>query len=92
MYAGLCNARGDYVAVMDADLQDPPSLLPEMVKILEDDRAFCERTAGMGLIFAPCSGFGFPGYVRVALCVPEDTAKRSVGAFRRLMDSYRQEP
>ena len=35
MYAGFCNARGDYVAVMDADLQDPPSLLPEMVKILE---------------------------------------------------------
>jgi glycosyltransferase involved in cell wall biosynthesis len=35
MYAGFTNARGDYVAVMDADLQDPPSLLPEMVKILE---------------------------------------------------------
>ena len=34
MYAGFCNAKGDYVAVMDADLQDPPSLLPEMVKIL----------------------------------------------------------
>ena len=37
MYAGFCNARGDYVAVMDADLQDPPSLLPEMVKILEEE-------------------------------------------------------
>ena len=35
MFAGFTNARGDYVAVMDADLQDPPSLLPEMVKILE---------------------------------------------------------
>ena len=34
MYAGFCNARGDYIAVMDADLQDPPSLLPEMVKVL----------------------------------------------------------
>ena len=31
----VTNARGDYVAVMDADLQDPPSLLPQMVKILE---------------------------------------------------------
>ena len=30
MYAGFCNAKGDYVAVMDADMQDPPSLLPEM--------------------------------------------------------------
>ncbi|MBR2191519.1 MAG: glycosyltransferase family 2 protein [Eubacterium sp.] len=35
MYAGLCNATGDYVAIMDADLQDPPSLLPEMVTYLE---------------------------------------------------------
>ncbi|MBE6624004.1 MAG: glycosyltransferase family 2 protein [Ruminococcaceae bacterium] len=35
MYAGFCNSTGDYTAVMDADMQDPPSLLPEMVKILE---------------------------------------------------------
>lgn len=35
MYAGFCNARGDYVAVMDADMQDPPSLLPQMLEILE---------------------------------------------------------
>ena len=34
MYAGFCNAVGDYVAVMDADMQDPPSLLPEMLDIL----------------------------------------------------------
>ena len=30
MYAGLCSATGDYAAVMDADMQDPPALLPEM--------------------------------------------------------------
>ena len=35
MYAGFCNAKGDYVAVMDADMQDPPSLLPQMTEILE---------------------------------------------------------
>lgn len=35
MYAGFSNATGDYVAIMDADLQDPPALLPEMVNILE---------------------------------------------------------
>ena len=32
IYAGLDNAKGDYVVIMDADLQDPPSLLPEMYK------------------------------------------------------------
>ena len=35
MYAGFCNAQGDFVAVMDADMQDPPSLLPQMMEILE---------------------------------------------------------
>ena len=32
IYAGLTHATGDYVAIMDADLQDPPSLLPEMYR------------------------------------------------------------
>lgn len=30
MYAGLKSSKGDYVTLMDADLQDPPSLLPQM--------------------------------------------------------------
>ena len=34
MYAGFCNAVGDYVAVMDADMQYPPSLLPRMITYL----------------------------------------------------------
>lgn len=36
MLAGLKLSTGDYVAIMDADLQDPPSLLPQMLSILED--------------------------------------------------------
>lgn len=35
MYAGFLNIEGEYIAVMDADMQDPPSLLPEMLSILE---------------------------------------------------------
>ena len=35
MYAGFCNADGDYIAVMDADMQDPPALLPQMLEILQ---------------------------------------------------------
>ena len=35
MYAGFVNARGRYVAVMDADLQDPPALLPKMLEKVE---------------------------------------------------------
>lgn len=37
IYAGLENSKGDYVCMMDADLQDPPALLPEMVKYIEED-------------------------------------------------------
>lgn len=35
MYAGLEHARGDYVAMMDADMQDPPALLPQMYDLLQ---------------------------------------------------------
>ncbi len=37
IYAGLCNAKGDFVTTMDADMQDPPALLPEMVRVLEEE-------------------------------------------------------
>lgn len=35
MYAGLEHAAGDYVVLMDVDLQDPPALLPEMFSYVE---------------------------------------------------------
>lgn len=37
IYVGLAHSTGDYVVVMDADLQHPPSLLPEMLKTIEGD-------------------------------------------------------
>lgn len=37
IYAGLQNATGDYVAIMDADLQDPPALLPEMYHAVDSE-------------------------------------------------------
>ncbi len=36
MFAGLEAANGDYVVIMDVDLQDPPSLLPEMYAAIEE--------------------------------------------------------
>lgn len=37
IFAGLEKSRGDYVVIMDADLQDPPSLLPEMFSAIVDE-------------------------------------------------------
>ena len=37
MYAGLSKSKGDYVTIMDADLQDPPSLLPEMLRLIKEE-------------------------------------------------------
>lgn len=37
MYAGLQHAVGEYVAIMDADLQDPPEILPKMYQVLTKD-------------------------------------------------------
>ena len=34
VYAGLQKAKGDYAVMMDCDLQDPPSLLPEMFRYI----------------------------------------------------------
>lgn len=41
MFAGLEHARGDFVAVMDADLQDPPELLPQLLAAVESGEWDC---------------------------------------------------
>jgi glucosyltransferase len=50
MYAGMQMAAGDYVAIMDSDLQDPPSLLPELYGWLQKgyDTAATRRTTRKG--------------------------------------------
>ena len=51
IYAGLQNASGDYAAIMDVDLQDPPSLLPDMYRILKEeayDSVATRRSTRMG--------------------------------------------
>ncbi|MCH5205258.1 MAG: glycosyltransferase family 2 protein [Oscillospiraceae bacterium] len=40
IYAGFEKAKGDFVVLMDADLQDPPALLPEMYSYIESGRDF----------------------------------------------------
>lgn len=44
MFAGLEAATGDFVALMDADLQHPPALLPEMYKAVTEEGYDCSAT------------------------------------------------
>ena len=44
IYAGLAHACGDYVAMLDADLQDPPSLLLKMYELIRDGSYDCIGT------------------------------------------------
>jgi polyisoprenyl-phosphate glycosyltransferase len=50
MIAGLDYAKGDAVVIIDADLQDPPELIPEMITYWEDgyDDVFAKRRSRMG--------------------------------------------
>ncbi len=44
LYAGLSKANGDYISVMDVDLQDPPSLLPDMLEAIQKEGYDCAAT------------------------------------------------
>lgn len=44
MYAGLQNSKGDYVVVLDADLQHPPEFIPKMYEFVKDGEFDCATT------------------------------------------------
>lgn len=44
LYAGLSKACGEYISVMDVDLQDPPSLLPQMLEAIQNEGFDCAAT------------------------------------------------
>ena len=44
LYAGLSKSCGTYTAVLDADLQDPPSLLPQMLSSIKEEGYDCAAT------------------------------------------------
>lgn len=44
IYAGLTHVKGDFVGLMDVDLQDPPSLIPHMLRVLSEGEYDCAAT------------------------------------------------
>ena len=62
------------------------------MKALEPDaNAFAERAKKYELLLVPSDSFGYEGYVRIAYCLGEDTIRRSLSAFRALIEEYGRE-
>lgn len=98
--AGLDHARGDAVVVIDADLQDPPELIPELVAKWQEgyDVVYARRTARDGESWlkkaSACLFYRvIQGVSRVK--IPKDTgdfrllSRRAVDALHQLRESHR---
>lgn len=98
--AGLDNAKGDAVVVIDADLQDPPELIPELVRYWRQgyDVAYAKRTQRDGeSIFKKVTSSGFYRIIQYVsrIKIPEDTgdfrllSRRAVDALKQLREQHR---
>ncbi len=101
MIAGIDYATGDCVIFMDADLQDPPELIPELVKYWEEgyDDVYAKRNSRKGETWL--KKFTSKMYYRVLqhltnIPIQEDTGdfrlldRRCVNALKKMRESQRQ--
>ena len=81
----LCQA----LRAMGYHVVQPDGAFYLFVRSLEaDDLAFSERAKQFDLLLVPGSGFGAPGYVRIAYCVKTEQIERALPKFRELAQSY----
>ena len=78
-----------YLTEMGYKVARPDGAFYLFVKALEEDaHAFCERAKKYELLLVPSDSFGFPGYVRIAYCIDNDTIRRARPAFEQLYKDY----
>lgn len=98
--AGLDLAIGDAVIVIDADLQDPPELIPKLVKCWQDgyDNVYAKRTARDGeSLFKKTTAHTFYRVIQQVsrVKIPQDTgdfrllSRRAVNALKQLREQHR---
>jgi len=98
--AGLDHAQGDAVVVIDADLQDPPELIPELVLKWREgyDNVYAKRTVREGesiLKKATASAFYRLIHCVSRVNIPEDTgdfrllSRRAVDSLKQLREQHR---
>lgn len=69
---------------------EPQGAFYLFLKAMEpDDLAFSQRARQFDLLLVPGSGFGAPGWVRLAFCVQTEMIQRALPRFRELAESYR---
>lgn len=56
--------------------------------LIEDDKKFCQDAKQFNLLLVPGSGFGCPGYVRLAYCISYERIQNSLEAFTKLAKLY----
>ncbi len=72
------------------DFVEPQGAFYLFVKCqIPDAKEFSERAKKHELLLVPSDDFGCPGFVRIAYCVSADMIRRSMPAFRALMDEFR---
>jgi len=98
--AGLDHAEGEFVCVIDADLQDPPEIIPEMLALARQgyDVVYGKRRNRSGETWFKKTSAALFYRLLTAICrveIPTDTgdfrlvSRRGVRAFRRLRETHR---
>ena len=84
MLAGLDYSKGDAVIIMDADLQDPPELIPELIHYWEEgyDDVYAQRTSREGETFL--KKWTSKMYYKVLQKIAKIPVKKDTGDFRSL--------
>ena len=89
VYERHCKLLVEELTAMGYRVVQPGGAFYLFVETLEkDDLAFSERAKQFDLLLVPGTGFGAPGYIRIAYCVQTEMIQRSLPRFRQLAESY----
>ncbi|USS88554.1 glycosyltransferase family 2 protein [Fructilactobacillus hinvesii] len=88
MAAGLRNAQGDYVALMDVDLQDPPELLAKMLEIINNEPYDCVGCIQTSRKQNPIRAFLSASFYKVIDSLSDVKIKPNVRDYRLMTKRY----
>ncbi|UQS86406.1 glycosyltransferase family 2 protein [Nicoliella spurrieriana] len=88
MAAGLKNVKGKFIAIMDVDLQDPPALLPKMLKIINTEDYDCVGCVQKSRKQNPLRAFLSTSFYRVINWISAVHIKPNVRDYRLMTRQY----